>query len=137
MSDFTLDIERFVKKTKLDLRTVIRKIVLDVFVRIIVKTPVDTGRARGNWQTSLGFPITQQISRRVHGKGDAVAPAGEAASVVGKFLASGKDGDVYLSNNVPYIMFLEYGSSIQAPAGMVRITLAEYQRFVDEAVNKL
>lgn len=137
MSDFTLDIEQFVKKTKLDLRTVIRKIVLDVFVRVIVRTPVDTGRARGNWQTSLGFPVTAQISRRVHGKGDSAAPAGEASAVVGKFLMGDKDGDVYLSNNVPYIMFLEYGSSIQAPVGMVRITLAEYQAFVDNAVSKL
>jgi hypothetical protein len=30
-----------------------------------------------------------------------------------------------ISNNVPYIIFLEYGHSKQAPSGMVRITMQE------------
>lgn len=33
--------------------------------------------------------------------------------------------DVEIYNDVPYIIFLEYGSSDQAPHGMVEITLQE------------
>ncbi len=132
MSDFALDISKFVEKTKLDLKTVTRKIMLDVFVRVILRTPVDTGRARGNWQTTLGSPAAGEIDRKTKVGGG--APASEAAAIVATFPG---DGYVYLTNNVPYILPLEYGSSGQAPAGMVRITLAEYQRFVDEAVKSL
>jgi len=132
MSDFALDISKFVEKSKLDLKTVVRKIMLDVFVRVILRTPVDTGRARGNWQTTLGGPAASEIDRKTKVGGG--APASEAASVVATFPG---DGYVYLTNNVPYILPLEYGSSQQAPAGMVRLTLAEYQRFVDEAVRSL
>ena len=44
-------------------------------------------------------------------------------------------GIYYITNNVPYIMRLEYGSSKQAPAGMARITVAKWQRIVDGAVG--
>ncbi|WP_256203847.1 MULTISPECIES: hypothetical protein [unclassified Pseudomonas] len=38
-------------------------------------------------------------------------------------------------NNLPYAIPLEYGHSTQAPAGMVRVTLANFQHIVDEAIR--
>lgn len=38
-------------------------------------------------------------------------------------------------NTVPYVVFLEYGSSKQAPAGMVRVSLLESQRAIQEATE--
>lgn len=38
-------------------------------------------------------------------------------------------------NDVPYILELEYGKSRQAPAGMARITAAESQDRLDQAVQ--
>lgn len=76
------------------------------------------GRARGNWQCSIGAPITTEIKR--------IDPNGSAASAeVEKTVKMGEIN--YLSNNVPYIRRLEYeGHSTQAPNGMVRISM---QRF--------
>lgn len=76
------------------------------------------GRARGNWQCSIGAPIVTEIDR--------IDPSGSRATAEVKKTV--KAGEVnYLSNNVPYISRLEYkGHSTQAPNGMVRISL---QRF--------
>ena len=47
-----------------------------------------------------------------------------------------KLGDTaYLVNNLPYAVPLEYGHSSQAPAGMVRVTIAEFQQIVEAAVR--
>ena len=41
-------------------------------------------------------------------------------------------------NSLPYIRPLEYeGHSKQAPAGMVRVSVTEFQTFVDNAVKAL
>jgi hypothetical protein len=37
---------------------------------------------------------------------------------------------IYLTNNLPYIKKLEYGSSQQAPRGMARVTIADFERIV-------
>jgi len=37
-------------------------------------------------------------------------------------------GVTYLSNNVPYIMPLEYGHSTQAPAGMARVAVDRWNK---------
>jgi hypothetical protein len=41
-----------------------------------------------------------------------------------------------ISNDVPYILKLEYGSSRQAPEGMARITAAESQPRMDAIVQR-
>lgn len=41
-----------------------------------------------------------------------------------------------ISNAVPYIVKLEYGSSSQAPEGMARITAAESQERMDAIVQR-
>jgi hypothetical protein len=42
----------------------------------------------------------------------------------------------YLTNNLPYGERLEYGYSKQAPSGMVRITLAEYEKILRLEASK-
>jgi len=42
---------------------------------------------------------------------------------------------VYLLNNLPYSVPLEYGHSKKAPQGMVRMTLARFQQIVDDVVR--
>ncbi len=53
-----------------------------------------------------------------------------------KTAAQAKAGDViYLANSLPYIRRLEYGWSKQAPAGMVRGTVGEFQQAIDKALK--
>ena len=41
----------------------------------------------------------------------------------------------YIINNLPYAIPLEFGHSTQAPGGMVRVTVARFQRIVLEAIR--
>jgi hypothetical protein len=94
----------------------LKKVVaLEVFRRVIWKSPVDTGRFRANWQLTIGHPATGQV------QGTSVQT--EAAAVVAGSCPPGVD--IWLSNNVPYAQRLEEGHSGQAPAGVVAVTLVE------------
>jgi len=43
--------------------------------------------------------------------------------------------DVYITNSLPYVREIEYtGHSSQAPSGVVRITVANYQAYLAKAV---
>ncbi|HBO3990163.1 hypothetical protein [Pseudomonas aeruginosa] len=87
------------------------------------------GRFRANWQFSIGTAAQGEI--------DDVDPTGsKAISAVTAGVQPLKLGDTaYLVNNLPYAVPLEYGHSSQAPAGMVRVTSAEFQQIVEAAVR--
>ena len=125
---FASDVAKFAKLTNASMDETGRAIALELFSSIIKDTPVDTGRARGNWQTSIGTPKEGQVTR--DGEGPALA---EAASETAKF---GIGKLVWLSNNLPYIYRLEYlGWSKQAPDGMARKNVARIQSIVRKAVS--
>jgi hypothetical protein len=113
-------------KTERKLDEVPRKVVFEMFRRIVLKTPVDVGRARSNWQPSIGSPATGTI--------DAPDKSGNATIAKAKaILAVANAGDtIYLSNNLPYIRRLEEGYSQQAPAGMVALTVQEFAAIVKQ-----
>lgn len=137
MSKFNQKAEKAMTKT-------FRGTALSLFSKIVIRTPVGNpslwkskppkgyvgGRLRGNWQVSLRkFP------------GGTIGGADEAGS---KTISKGKSavnaaklGDIiYISNNLPYAGVIENGSSTQAPQGMVRVTVAEFQAVVDANVRK-
>ncbi|UVM64426.1 hypothetical protein LOY34_13800 [Pseudomonas sp. B21-009] len=86
------------------------------------------GRFRSNWQLTVGAPAAGEI--------DEIESAGET---IAKIVAGAGDlsaGEVaYIVNNLPYAIPLEYGHSTQAPAGMVRVTVADFQRLVEDAIR--
>ena len=94
--------------------------------RIIKETPVDEGRAKGNWQITIGSPAGGELDRKDKNGSAAI---NDGVATINRF----QFGDsVYMSNNLPYIMRLEMGSSEQAPEGMVRrniqVTIQELQK---------
>ena len=107
-----------------------RKIALIAYDGITKKTPVDTGRARGNWNFSVGNADTT-VSSEGFGKstGSHVnSPTPPSSPKAPKITLKKGDGleDIYITNNLPYIKRLEDGHhSKQAPKGMVKVTLAE------------
>lgn len=108
-----------------------RAITLELFNSVITATPVDTGRARGNWQTTNHVPASGTLER--------IDPGGNLAKdeALQRVGASDPDGTVWLTNNLPYIMALEYGhSQRQAPEGMVRKSLARITQILREQARK-
>ena len=78
------------------------------------------GTLRGNWQPSIGSPITTEVER--------VDKSG--ATVTADIKREGQRLNIgqvfYMSNNLPYAARIEYDSwSTQAKAGMMRIEVLE------------
>lgn len=128
---FSADISAWIAKAKGNRDQVLRKIALDMFSRVILRTPVDKGRARGNWHVSIGR-VDDNVLQLDDKAGTATISAAAA------HIAQVKAGDViYLINNLPYIGKLESGSSKQAPAGMVEITVQEFSSLVGRAAAEV
>lgn len=89
------------------------------------------GRLRANWTVSLGAPSTAVV--------DGTDQSGQHAIQQGLAVIQHADGvqDIFLVNNLPYARAIEYGHSKQAPAGMVRVTVAEVESYVAHAVQGL
>lgn len=125
---FSLDLEKFAKKAGNNAALVVKKTAIDMFSQVIRMTPVDQGRARGNWQFSINAPANGAL--------DTLDKTGQFSIAAVKFGAnSWKQGDIWLTNNLPYIERLEYGWSQQAPSGMVRLTVREFRQHVEAATR--
>jgi hypothetical protein len=128
VGSFEDDLRRFKINTERKLELVARKVALELFRRVILKTPVDKGRARANWQASLGSPATGTVDAT-----DKTKSGGPTFRTVVAASAGFNVGDtIYLANNLPYIRRLEEGYSQQAPAGMVALTVQEFAQVVNQ-----
>lgn len=92
----------------------VTKISLDVTDGLVRRTPVDVGWARANWIPSIGSPIEAPAGDR-----EAVNTGPQQAGMAQLTQYRLGDGAVFITNNVPYIVRLNAGSSTQAPAGFV------------------
>jgi Bacteriophage HK97-gp10, putative tail-component len=122
---WSIPIDKLAAKSKASIETVVRRSTYEVFRKVILSSPVDTGRFRANWNVSyqaLDTATTESTS------------AGRAQIEVNKALTLPVGGVVYLTNGLPYARRLEYGYSSQAPAGMVRIAAAQFASAVNKAI---
>lgn len=149
---FSLDFTAIIEKTKANIDLVIPKATIDIFSSVILKNPVGNpslwkvakppkgyvgGRSRANWICTVGAPNRTTITD--------VDPGGsKTISAMQSIVMAAKAGNVvYLSNNMPYVKTLEYGrengqpGSTQAPQGMVRITILEYQKYLRNAIKSI
>jgi hypothetical protein len=147
---FTLDLKAAAAKFNSRADAFVRAVVMEVDRSLVEKSPVGNadlwanpankpkgyvgGRFRANWQYGEGrapegelyegggpFPSPQECMER------------ETSKI--KIEAAGKVH--YLVNNLPYAQAIEDGhSSKQAPAGVVGITVIEFQAIVAETVAK-
>lgn len=138
-ASFAEQIRRFGDGAKRKQTDVLRKVSLDIFARVIMRTPVDTGRLRGNWQATLDRPASGEIDRFDAGPvNDTGAGAGAAVSDMTVVVLGAESPTMFfLSNTLPYAARIEYEghSRVQAPQGMVRRTLVEFQGIVEDAVR--
>lgn len=117
------------EKTKVKAETAVRKCALDLGASMVRMSPVDTGRFRGAWMYGNAAMPTDQPN----------TPTPEASmGRINVGLGDWRSGQtIYMVNNLPYARRLEYGWSKQAPAGMVRLTVQNYTRYLEKAVKSL
>ena len=135
MAGFANQMKAWERKTERKMDLAVRKIALEMFRKIILKSPVDTGRFRGNWQLAIGS--VPEGTLELDDKTGTATIAKGAATVMGI-----NAGDtLYFANNLPYARRLEEGGymagpkvvnghSSQAPNGMVALTIQEFQSIV-------
>lgn len=124
---FSEDIAKWADKAKLGYDEVATASMLAISTSIITMTPVDTGRARGNWLPNKGTPKDGTTN-------NTKVDFDKVEQTIKESI-----GDVfYLTNNLPYIKALEFeGHSDQAPAGMVRVSIENFQKNLVDATSKL
>lgn len=114
---FAKEVSDFVIKTDGLKNRQIRFLCLDLLKGCVLGTPVDTGRARGNWQASVNNSIDSATND--------TDKIGLTTITAAKNAVSEAPGEVfYITNNLPYIYRLEFeGWSKQAPSGWVRTAI--------------
>lgn len=133
LAEFNAELKRVTKDFTEDKLVEFHKIVtLEAFRRIVIRTPVDTGRARANWQVGFDEEPKGEVDigvndKRVGKRFKANLTKSIDMSIVVRLASSIKPFSVsYITNNVYYIWYLEYTRrSRQSPDGMVEITLQE------------
>lgn len=93
----------------------------DLLGMIVYSTPVKDGYARGGWYVTVGGQSGTSPT----------SPDKDGAETVLRGLSQLRGAspfsDVYIQNDVDYIQQLEDGYSRQAPAGMVKVSLAAFK----------
>ena len=142
---FSSDLARFTAKTIRNSNNIVRKIVIDMGESLVIRTPVGDpsiwqsapppgyagGRARANWQYGSGEMPAGVI--------DAIDKYGD--STISKIIDGVKSSKVasvhWIASSLPYTKRLEEGWSTQAPQGMLRLTVMQFEDIVKSAVQAL
>lgn len=128
---FAAQLQAFEDMVQQDADEVFQIVATEVGQSVINLTPVDTGRALSNWNAGINSP--DDVYRETEDPLDSKT----SSRLAGEF-KSLKFGDTaYITNATPHVPFLEYGSSKQAPNGMIRITLARFNNIVQDAVSRV
>lgn len=140
---FKADLEEFAEKAEMSMNKLIRYIVLNLWTKITERTPVDTGRARASWNLGVGAinqKVPSKTSKKSEGKNK--TKGSPPKSPENKFPSISKSTDlgskpIYITSNLDYIQYLETGHSKQAVGGMVRISIAEIEVEISNALSQL
>lgn len=123
MAGFGKGVQDYSKRTDKAMRDIFRRAVIIWFVNTVMRTPVNTGRARSNWQVSDNVAATGTI--------DVVF---NPVPLIQAHIESSTAPVLVLTNNLPYIQRLENGWSAQAPAGMVKLSLVQASAYLRSAL---
>lgn len=153
MAKWSVNLEQYAKVKKKQIEDIRRSFVFLLYANVVKRTPIDTGRARGNWAVTSNTPS------------DSIEAEAKTArhKSVDDLPVIRADESAFITNNLPYINTLEYGGypknpkhgswvkgkkgkgryvikskggfSKQAPNGMVGVTVAEANRLFKMAVS--
>lgn len=109
-----------------------RAVTFSLLSGVVLGTPVQTGRARGNWQVSTGTPMT--------GEKESTDKSGGSSLRAGNTVIqrSKLDDDIWIANNLPYIYKLAYHYSpktvpAQNSPGWFRAIITNFKSLINKA----
>jgi hypothetical protein len=127
MAGFAQALAGFADKVEAQMDATARGAALEVMTRVVLRTPVETGRARGNWILTLDSPAEVATESTDKPGGPTIAAA---AAVLPENGTAGRT--IWVTNSLPYIRRLEQGHS-QKGSHMVARTVDEWGDIVAKA----
>lgn len=125
---FNADLDAFAKKLGITRKAVYQRTALELWNGITQRTPVDTGRARSSWNLAIGQPdssVPPEMGPPSGKNAKKSKPPLQPSAGIPPLQQIEGDQVIFITSNLPYVERLENGHSKQAPAGMVRVTVAE------------
>jgi len=110
---------------------VVRAVALQLFSAIVKSTPVQTGRLRSNWQTTLSSPASGTVNSVDPSGSSAIA---EVSAVTSRFTLA--DESIWFTNNLPYAQIIEEGSRTRRPYKMVSANIELFTPLINKQANK-
>jgi len=129
-ASFRADLNAFQRKLGIAPLLVVKKIAFQLHDDIVVRTPVDTGRARSNWNIAIGD--NPDLSTK-----EEYAYHAAAASKKSVLTTMSVLDRIWITNSLPYIEALENGHSQQAPAGMVKLAVMDIEKEINQTIAAL
>lgn len=134
LKGFARNIQVRSEKFEVHVHEMVRRVALAVDTAVVVSTPVDTGRARANWQVGLGSAPQGSLPEPASPGEGATSALTRAQNVVATYRGT---GTIHIINNLHYIEALNNGHSRQAPAGFVGIAVVAGIEAVSGARGRL
>ena len=132
---FHASIDAWIKAAGNGLEETIRLFIEDVHKALVIGSPVDTGRFRGNWQITYNAPPMYALNQYDKEGGKTIAYGKRVANTF-SLRRGAAITSIYFSNMLIYANALEYGHSKQAPAGVVGIVAIRLRSFMSDAIKK-
>lgn len=117
MAGWSIPPTAFIAQIESDLVKQARVIAMALLGEIVLRSPVDTGRFRGNTTVTIGSPVFENTAN-VDKTGAATLSAGQSVLTGLKPYTV-----IYIQNNLPYAEKLENGHSKQAPNGVFGLAM--------------
>lgn len=167
MGSFTLDVRSFVEKTKRNNETVMRQVSFKLFSAIIKASPVDTGRFRMNWQAAGASPAVGEVPGTDSSGSSTISAMSEFVSSTNYWQEMTLTNNLPYAEVIEYGGYAtgfhgapkpmkETGSkfvgplrpkapaktnssgySLQAPQGVVRVTVRQFNKLLEEEAAKV
>lgn len=134
IKEFHGDIDRWINAVNDGLEDCIELFAVKVHTDLVMRSPVDTGRYRGNWQVTANSPPLYALNQ-YDKHGDKTIAEGKRA-IFAIMRGGGAVRSIYFSNMLIYANALEYGHSKQAPAGVLGIVAAKLRTYIAEAIKE-
>lgn len=119
LGDFAARMRKKASRVEPEVLALKKLMVLGVVTDVAQATPILTGQAQSNWLTNVGsampfYKANEDDNGAWHEAVDWAHIALQSATI---------SSDIHITNNVPYIVKLNQGSSKQAPAMFVQLAV--------------
>lgn len=122
---------RLVSRLRKRADDVVQLSAMDLYKRIVRRTPVQTGRLAASWTVSLNKPSGDRV---VYARKGDVQRAQKRAIARA---SAAKAGDViFITSKQPYARSVEFGDEDHKPQAMVRLAVADFPLAFKQIVRK-